>query len=380
MSLPHIGIISPEFPPDIGGVENYALGYAMALVDLGYPVTVFTTPHSAGEIKVPGINVRPLLKLRRVLDRHLLNDTSIEAWHVMNAAYSWVAEDTNQNVVVSVHGNDFLKAYYPLTGPAIYRFGPLWRWTSTLRRLDNCFQNHTTHKLRHWLPKASHVLCNSRYTEAILLEAVPACRGKTTPALVGVDPYFLEMPLASKSRHQPVRLVSITRLSEPRKNIDRVLHALAQLKDSFHFQYTVIGDGATRPHLENLVSQLGLQNHVVFTGSLNRQDLRDSLRQSDLFILSSSILPGSHEGFGLVYLEAAACGVPSLACRQAGAGEAVAENTSGLFVEQPEIADISAALKSFLAGDIQFKRDDCRHFAQQFSWQRVVEKALPFYH
>jgi len=379
MSLPHIGIISPEFPPDIGGVENYALGFAVALVELGYPVTVYTTPHSTGELALEGIDVCPQLKLRRVLDRDLLNNPSIEAWHVMNAAYAWVAEETDKPVVISIHGNDFLNAYYPLSAPALYRFGPFWRWTSRLRRLDNKWQQHTTRKIRRWLPQASQVLCNSRYTEAVLLDKIPACKGRTTAALVGVDPYFLDLPIVAPEHHKPTRLISITRLSEPRKNIDKVLYALARLKDDYEFHYTVVGDGSTKPQLQALALQLGLQNHVLFTGSLSREDLRNSLRQSDLFILTSSILPGSHEGFGLVYLEAAACGVPSLACRQAGAAEAVAETSSGFFVEQPEISAIAAALQSFLAGNISFQRKECRQFAEQFSWQRVVAKALPYY-
>ncbi|MBN2701968.1 MAG: glycosyltransferase family 4 protein [Methylothermaceae bacterium] len=379
MKRPHIGIVSPEFPPDLGGVENYALGYVRALADLGYPVTVFTRRHPEGEIDLPGVSIRPELKLRRVLDRTLLKTPGIDAWHAMNAAYSWIVEETEKPVVVSVHGNDFLRAYQPVTAPAFYRFGPLWRWEGRLRRMEKPWRTDTTAQLRRWLPKAACILTNSRYTERVLVEKIPACRGKTLPALVGVDPFFLSLPLSDTPRHRPPRLISVTRLSEPRKNIHRVLEALAQLQSRYDFQYTIVGDGRERSALERLSLDRGLAKQVLFTGSLSREALGERLRHADLFILTSSILPTSHEGFGLVYLEAAACGVPSLAARAAGAAEAVAENTSGFFVETPETDAIAEALGSFLGGEIHFEREPCREFARRFTWRQVVKKALPFY-
>ena len=98
-----------------------------------------------------------------------------------------------------------------------------------------------------------------------------------------------------------------------------------------------------------------------------------SMHDADLFVLTASIVPGSHEGFGIVYLEAAASGVPSLAARLAGAAEAVADGRSGFFVDTPDIASIRDALARFLAGDIRFDADTCRDFARGFDWKRVAD-------
>lgn len=89
--------------------------------------------------------------------------------------------------------------------------------------------------------------------------------------------------------------------------------------------------------------------------------------------------PASHEGFGIVYLEAAASGVPSLAARLAGAVEAVADGESGYFVETPNVEAIEAALASFLSGRIRFDVDDCRSFARRFTWARVADVAMKSY-
>jgi len=89
--------------------------------------------------------------------------------------------------------------------------------------------------------------------------------------------------------------------------------------------------------------------------------------------LTASIEPGSHEGFGIVYLEAAASGVPSLAARLAGAAEAVAEGKSGFFVDAPVAASISSALARYLNGEIRFDADTCRDFAREFDWIRIAD-------
>ena len=383
MPLPHIGIVSPEFPPDIGGVENYAYGYVQALAAMGYPVTVFTIAHPGGEVTMPGVSIRPVLKLRRALDHKFIDDPSIDAWHAMNASYAWIAEDCSKPVVVSVHGNDFIGPYCPVLSPALYRFGPFWRWEKPLRALEKKFdkywKNKTALRLQGWLAEADLVLTNSLYTEKVLLDKIPRCKGKTLPALVGLDPFFLQVDIDSSAQQGPARLISITRLAEPRKNIHKVLDALARLKPDYAFSYTVIGDGYARQELEELAQKLGLADRVDFTGSLTRQDLRKKLTESDLFILTASVLPTSHEGFGLVYLEAAACGVPSLAVEQAGAAEAVLPGVSGFFIPNAETGSITEALRDFISGKQTFNSQQCRQFAKQFSWASVVEKAVPIY-
>jgi glycosyltransferase involved in cell wall biosynthesis len=171
----------------------------------------------------------------------------------------------------------------------------------------------------------------------------------------------------------------VCRLAEPRKNVRQVLQALAKLKDRYRFSYTVVGDGPLRPGLERLTAELGLQDRVRFAGFVDNATLRTLLAQSDLFVLTSSVNRGSHEGFGIAYLEANACGTPVLAARLAGAVEAVQEGVSGFFVDAPEAQAIGAALEQFFCRKVQFDRTSCRAFAAHFTWQRVVDHALGYY-
>jgi glycosyltransferase involved in cell wall biosynthesis len=175
------------------------------------------------------------------------------------------------------------------------------------------------------------------------------------------------------------RLITVCRLAEPHKNVDMVLRAFATLRDRFAFHYTIIGDGWLRPSLESLTDELGLRDRVTFTGFLEREALLGHLVTNDLFILTTSQTPVAYEGFGLVYLEANACGCPVLAARIAGAVEAVEEGVSGVFVDQPEVESIARQLARFLSGELHFEAAACVAFARQFSWAKVADHCLARY-
>jgi phosphatidylinositol alpha-1,6-mannosyltransferase len=195
---------------------------------------------------------------------------------------------------------------------------------------------------------------------------------------VGVGAHFFGVEWQPAADGVP-RLLTVSRLSERRKNVDLVLRALARLKDRYLFRYTIVGGGHDRPRLEALAGELELSERVRFAGFVEQGDLLDAYAHADLMVLASSVSPASHEGFGIVYLEAAASGVPSLAARVGGAAEAVEEGVSGMYVEEPSVDALAAALAEFLGGGVRFDRDACRRFARRFMWANVVDHSLPFY-
>lgn len=109
------------------------------------------------------------------------------------------------------------------------------------------------------------------------------------------------------------------------------------------------------------------------------QRLRCSCPYTRLLRPYHLIVPGSHEGFGIVYLEAAASGVPSHAARLAGATDAVADGVSGWFVDQPDVAGITAALDDFFSVRVTFDSARCREFARGFLSASVTDAMLAHY-
>lgn len=359
-------------------MQTYALEFARRLHECGYMVSVFTREGNGPTEDPPGVRVHRVLRERRHIDRRILETAGIDAWHVMNAAYAWIATEVRP-VVISVHGNDFLEPYIPVERPNFNRIPLFWRSKTLRPALEHFLGRHLTRRtLTISLPQAHAILANSRYTAQTLLERIPRCDGKVFPAMVGVSSDFLTPPLAKTTGAVP-ELVTVCRLDEKRKNVDLVLRALALLSRDFRFRYRVVGDGQRRGELAALADELGIGAQVEFVGRLPFEQLRASLASADLFILTASIAPGSHEGFGIAYIEANACGTPVLAARLAGATEAVDEGRSGFFVETVSVEEIESALRLFLSGGINFDPVVCREFASRFTWDKVVDAALPHY-
>ena len=366
-----IGLVTSEFPPDRGGVETYAWQLARELGQRPELQVIVYAPHKSARVTAPpGVTIKPILTSCMNLDWAKFRNEQIDVWHALSAAHTWIATK-NVPTIVSVHGNDFL-APYPLTMrpglalPGLHRFRP-----TAWRHLRQIWQYTTRRMLARALPQAQTILSNSRYTAEILRQHFPTCADKIRVAWVGVDPSFFTV--AQTPRRPVPQILTVSRLSEPRKNVGLVIQALATLRNKYEFEYTIAGEGPLKPDLERQSDALGLSTRVHFVGRVSDQGLRDLYATADLFVLTASITPDSHEGFGIVYLEAAASGVPSLAARLAGAAEAVAEGRSGFFVHSPDVESISNALDRFLGGAIQFEAGNCRAFARQFDWGRVAD-------
>ena len=370
----NIGIVSPEFPPEKGGIQTYGFEFAQELARRGHEVTVFTCPHAGGELERTKFRIEPLLQLRRRLDRRSLPIGAFDVWHAMNAAYAWLALETPR-VCVTVHGNDFLWPYQPVARLDLRDRLHLPFGSNADRWLGDRL---TRALVKRALPRAAHIFTNSEYTREIFLRRYPECRGRTTAAMVGVSQRYFSEPRPTRAPGPP-RLLTVCRLAEPHKNVDIVLKALARLRTDFDFHYTVVGDGYLRPSLEKLTDESGLRERVTFTGFVDAAELHRLRLASDLFVLTTSATPIAYEGFGLVYIEAAACGLPVLAARIGGAAEAVEEGVTGMFVEEVTMEAVEHRLRHFLSGGTRFAPDACMKFARTFSWGNVVDHCLEFY-
>jgi glycosyltransferase involved in cell wall biosynthesis len=350
----------------------------MELIRRDHEVTVFTHRRQHTVEQPPDFKLIAELRQRQSFDWQLLQKCDVDVWHVMNASYAWVALKA-PNVVISVHGNDFINPYFLPMAPSWTGIPGLWRFESCLGSMrGRLWRKSSRRQMSRGLAAARQVIANSQYTKNFLVKLVPRCAANSSVGYVGVGQDYLGVQHRCHDANDAKRLVTVCRLVEPRKNVDKVLRALAQLK-RYPFEFTVVGDGTLRLNLESLCRQLDLQNRVKFTGFVSKIEIQNLLATSDLFILTSEVLPNSIEGFGIAYLEANACGTPVLAARSAGAAEAVDEGKSGYFVEEPSIAAITAALDRFLKGEITFDGGDCKAFANRFTWARVVDHIYPYY-
>jgi phosphatidylinositol alpha-1,6-mannosyltransferase len=135
-----------------------------------------------------------------------------------------------------------------------------------------------------------------------------------------------------------------------RKAHKMVLQALAALGDKIpDLAYLVVGEGPERAELTALTRALQLQGRVIFTGFVPDDLLPQYYSLCDVFVMpSDETTPGDYEGFGIVYLEANACGKPVIAGKAGGAPDAVIDEETGLLVDAHDVDAIAAAILRLL--------------------------------
>lgn len=171
-------------------------------------------------------------------------------------------------------------------------------------------------------------------------------------------------------------LLTLGRLSaqERYKGHDEVLQALPALAAEVpELAYLIVGDGDDRPRLEHKAAELGVAERVVFAGYIPETEKADHYRTADAFVM-----PGRGEGFGIVYLEAMACGVPVVASALDASREAVRDGALGAVVDPDDPDSIRRGILDALAAD-RVVPEGLSYFSfERFQerWHDVVDRAF----
>lgn len=128
--------------------------------------------------------------------------------------------------------------------------------------------------------------------------------------------------------------------AERYKGFDEVLGAMPELIERIpNLVYLIMGDGTDRRRIASRVADMGLGDHVVFTGFVAEHEKADHLRLADLYVM-----PSRGEGFGIVILEALACGIRVLGSKVDGTREALRDGLLGQLVDPESTAEIRDAV------------------------------------
>ena len=172
-------------------------------------------------------------------------------------------------------------------------------------------------------------------------------------------------------------IVSVGRLSR-RKGFDQIIRSLPLLlRRGLAVRYAMIGIGDDREYLQGLAGELGVSDRVHFLGHVASDDLPRWYNAADVAAMPNREIAGDTEGFGMVFLEAAACARPTVAGLAGGTGAAVIDGVTGLRVNGASTVAVAEALGRLL-GDPVLARDlgekGHARAVRDFSWQRVAEK------
>jgi glycosyltransferase involved in cell wall biosynthesis len=200
------------------------------------------------------------------------------------------------------------------------------------------------------------VLAAGRYSARLFggWSGVPLERCFVLPNCVDLDRFRPAPPepgLVARYGLQDARvLLTVARLApeERYKGIDEVIELMPRLLDRFpSLKYLVVGDGADRPRLAAKAKASGVGAHVVFAGWV-----ADAEKVAHYNLADAFVMPSSGEGFGIVYIEAAACGVPVIGGAAGGAVEALLDGRLGRLVDRTDPAALAQAIVATLeSGD-----------------------------
>jgi len=230
--------------------------------------------------------------------------------------------------------------------------------------------------------RAAHrIIANADNTRRLLREAgVPDSRIVVIHPGVDTDRFRPSdgAPLARQRLGLDGRriLLSVGRLQR-RKGHDMAIRALPAIATAIPtLRYVIVGTGEEEARLRGLAAELGVAELVQFVGYVAGERLPEYYQSCDVFIMPNREETNQDvEGFGMVFLEAGACGKPVIGGRSGGAGEAIVDGETGLLVdgESPRaIADAALSLLSDPERLLEMGRKGRARAVARFGWDSVV--------
>lgn len=163
------------------------------------------------------------------------------------------------------------------------------------------------------------------------------------------------------------------------KGVDKLIIACSRLQNH-DWQLTIVGEGELMPIYKNLATSLGIKDKVIFAGAQTDIELVKLYQNSYIFCLPSI---DKTEAFGIVLVEAMACGLPVIASNLPGVRAVVRENESGLLVEPGNIDDLVNKLDIFLNDENKqklFGQNATKIADELYRWPKIIKKLQDIYY
>jgi phosphatidylinositol alpha-1,6-mannosyltransferase len=247
----------------------------------------------------------------------------------------------------------------------------------------------TTSRELSWLVRrvlhgADLLIANSHSTERMLHEewAMPAERVRVLHPGVDTRRFVPAAPNPTvRARlgwgNRPV-VLTVGRLQK-RKGHDHLIQALPAIRRVLpDVLYVIVGEGEERPFLEDLVANLELAGHVQFRGEVADEELILCYQQCDLFALPNRLVERDVEGFGMVLLEAQACGKPVVAGASGGTAETLRDPETGRVVDCSDPAPLAACVSELLADRARLRQMGAagrEWVVDHFDWEALSQEA-----
>lgn len=369
--------ITHEFFPRLGGIATFTQEMALAAVEMGHRVELWAPEAANHNDALWPFPVRrlPLKGSHDYACIYNISQEIVTHRRKLRRATVYLPEP---GPIAAMMYLQFFKAFRP--GQLILTF----HGSEIIK-----FARHPYRRflLKRLLQRTHLVSCVSRYTQNLLLKHFPCAEDKVilTPCALPSrwKQDFLSQPPSARSPNNSgqVHLLTVGRL-HPRKGQLIILGALRGLSPQLQEKvtYTVVGNGNRPSYRRKLENAARLTKaKVVFTGGISDRELESLYQEADLFAMTSCPHRSSIEGFGLVYLEAAAHGLPVIGHDIGGVSDAVHHEKTGLLVPPGDNSALIHALTRLIE-DPDLRRtfgEAGRTHALQTGWEPCAQALFP---
>lgn len=233
----------------------------------------------------------------------------------------------------------------------------------------NIIKNYEKPLIRKQFKSADKIIAVS---EGLKKDIMDYCGGKNIdviPNMVNIDFFNIKQSIYKEK----FIFLSVSYLTH-KKGIDILIKAFANLFKGKNVELHIGGDGEEKKSLEELAKDLKIECQVKFLGALSRDEVNDAMNQCNIFVL-----PSRFETFGVVFIEALACGKPIIATKTGGPDDIVNRN-NGLLADVGSLESLKKCMldiyKNYNFYNPKIIREDCRN---RFSEQVVANKIINIY-
>ncbi|HOZ36490.1 MAG TPA: glycosyltransferase family 4 protein [bacterium] len=229
--------------------------------------------------------------------------------------------------------------------------------------------------------RASKIFCISSYTASRLSFYLPELKNIEVVHM-GNDFRATDNLSDGKTSNQSPVIISVGAIKARKGQLDSVQAVKLLLPRYPDLQLNIVGDINSQnyyQHITSFIKENNLNANVHFYQQLTDQELQEHYAKADIFLMPSTSRGENFEGFGLVYLEAAVFGVPSIGCLETGAIDAIKDGESGYLVPQDSPAEIASAVVKIFEGDYQKMSAAAVAWSQNFDWDKTVARYYESY-
>ena len=375
---------------DAGGQNVHVAALSTALARRGHRVTVYTRRDSPD---VPAkVRVQPRLEVVHVDAGPATHVPKDELLPFMEALADGVVQDWGRTPPDIVHGHFWMSGIAALNAarsepegfrvPVVQTFHAL----GTVKRRHQGADDTSPPERRFLEPsvgRSADRIIATCSDEVFELKAMGIDTAKVSIAPCGVDLDLFTSEGPADARSGPHRILSVGRLV-PRKGVDLVIRSLPYLKAAgfADVELLIVGGGERgqdpeAQRLLGLAHDLGVADQVELRGQVPREAMPAIFRSADAVACTPW-----YEPFGIVPLEAMACGIPVVAAAVGGLTDSVVDHRTGLHVPPKDPAAIAEAVAMLLASPAlraKLGRAGERRAKARFSWNRVAAETEKAY-